>query len=406
MVSIIQQIKLWDQLIEQRIKLEELMHKCNSLPQEEAWSKLKQIDNDGKLAKYQGLAQERLLKLFEECVQFEKSVERLNPNLLEKDRFEEEREKEENKRNDKSKDELDGNSEEDEEDDEQMEMGDENGEEVSENDLSDDEEYYEDEEDNERPFDESDDEIPESDGQGSGLDDKLLQFDLDLNNNDLNETLDKTESYLSSRHQRLSAVRNDILNYWFEKTRFTLKGGKLDKSSLDAFEQSTVKSIDHLLLNRLKLVRRTQLKRGNYEIIGKREQSDEPVLDSELVEKRKKEIYDSEIFDDSDFYHQLLRELVNSLGASNLNNTSKVNPKWLKLMKERFKSNKYVDTKATKARKIRYKVHNELVNFMAPMMHLNRYDDEQHANLCKSVFGNSEASKPNDDLDFDSSDSD
>ena len=403
MASIIQQIKLWDQLIEQRIKLEELMHKCNSLPQEETWYRLKSIDSDGKLVKYQELAQEKLLKLFGECVQFEKAVERLNPNLLEKDRLEEEQD---SKHNDKSEDELDDDL--DGENDEQMEAGDETSEEETKSDLSDDdanEDYYEEQSDGEeRPFDESEEEA-QLESANNDLDDKLLQFDLDLNN-DLNETIEKTEGYLSGRHQRLSAVRNDILNYWFEKTRFTLKGGKLDKSSLDAFEQSTVKSIDHLLLNRLKLVRRTQLKRGNYEIIGKREPSDEPALDSELVEKRKKEIYDSEIFDDSDFYHQLLRELVNSLGASNLGNTSKVNPKWLKLMKERFKSNKYVDTKATKARKIRYKVHNELVNFMAPMMHLNRYDDEQHANLCKSVFGSSTVSKANNDLDFDSSDSD
>lgn len=405
MASIIQQIKLWDQLIEQRIKFEELMHKCNSLPQEETWCKLKAIDSDGKLTKYQELAQEKLLKLFEECVQFEKAVERLNPNLLEKERLEEEAKIEGSKSNDESNDELDDDSEEEDEENEQMEVADENGREESESDLSD-EEYYEESDGNERPFEESDEEVPETVDQTVGLDDKLLQFDLDLNNNDLNETIDKIESYLSGKHERLSAVRNDILNYWFEKTRFTLKGGKLDKSSLDAFEQSTVKSIDHLLLNRLKLVRRTQLKRGNYEIIGKREQSGEQALDSELVEKRKKEIYDSEIFDDSDFYHQLLRELVNSLGASNLGNTTKVNPKWLKLMKERFKSNKYVDTKATKARKIRYKVHNELVNFMAPMAHLNRYDDEQHANLCKSVFGNSTTNKANNDLDFDSSDSD
>ena len=403
MASIIQQIKLWDQLIEQRIKFEELMHKCNSLPQEEAWCKLKAIDSDGKLTKYQELAQEKLLKLFEECVQFEQTVERLNPNLLENGRPEEETEVDGH--NDQSKD--------DGEDDEQMELDDENGQEESQSGLSEEEneeayeeeyeEEYEEDAD-ERPFEASDDEAAESDG--NALDSQVLQFDLDLNNNDLNETIDKTENYLSSRHQRLSSVRNDILNYWFEKTRFTLKGGKLDKSSLDAFEQSTVKSIDHLMLNRLKLVRRTQLKRGNYEIIGKQEQSDAPELDSELVEKRKKEVYDSEIFDDSDFYHQLLRELVNSLGASNLNNGSKVNPKWLKLMKERFKSNRQVDTKATKARKIRYKVHNELVNFMAPMLHLNRYDDEQHANLCKSVFGNSAANKADNDLDFESSDSD
>ena len=153
------------------------------------------------------------------------------------------------------------------------------------------------------------------------------------------------------------------MNYWFEKTRFTLRVGKLDKNSLDAFEQSTVKSIDYLLLNQLKLIKRTKLKRGNYAIIGKRQADEEELINSEPVEKKTKEIYDSEIFDDSDFY-QLLRELVNSIGVTNLKTGSKVNPKWLKLMKERFKANKYVDTKAIKARKIGYKAHNELVNFM------------------------------------------
>lgn len=156
------------------------------------------------------------------------------------------------------------------------------------------------------------------------------------------------------------------------------------------------------------MVKRTQLKRGHYEIIGKQiEDEDVDKIDSELVEKRKKEIYDCEIFDDSDFYHQLLRELVNSLGASNLNQTSKVNPRWLKLMKERFKSNKYVDTKATKSRKIRYKVHNELVNFMAPMAHLSSYDDEQVNNLVKSVFGKAALeNNRNEGLEFSSDDSD
>ena len=99
----------------------------------------------------------------------------------------------------------------------------------------------------------------------------------------------------------------------------------------------------------------------------------------------------------------MLRELVNS--SSNLNTVSKVNPKWLKLMRERFKSNKYVDTKATKARKIRYKVHNELVNFMTPMMHLNNYDEEQHSNLIKSIFSSSINKKQDSNLEFDDSSS-
>ena len=395
MSSIIQQLKLWDQLIEQRIKFEELMHKCNSLPQDECWPKLKELDKDGKLTKYQALAEEKLLKLFEECVRFENTVEQLNPDLLDENKL------------DKSES----------HDDEPMQVDEEqsNGEEGYESNLSDEEhdeaidesddqeEYYE--SDEERPFDDDEAELNKEETNSDLNNSKLIEFELNLNS-DLDETIRRTEAYLSSRYDRLNSVRNDILNYWFEKTRFTLRGGKLDKNSLDAFEQSTVKSIDHLLLNQLKLIKRTQLKRGNYTIIGKRQAADEgELINSELVEKKTKEIYDTEIFDDSDFYHQLLRELVNSIGATNLSTTSKVNPKWLKLMKERFKANKYVDTKATKARKIRYKVHNELVNFMTPMTHLNAYDDEQHSNLIKSVFGKT-TDVADTNLEFDDSDSD
>lgn len=408
MSSIIQQLKLWDQLIEQRIKFEELMHKCNSLPQENTWSKLTEIDKDGKLLKYQKLAEEKLLKLFEECVQFEKTVEQLNPNLLDQDKLEIKKTDESNGKLNSEEDDSGNNSEQDfgdnSEQDEQMELDE--SEENYESDLNDEDDLNEENDSEDQEFDESDCEPFNEEIESNQINDdlnNLIEFNLDLNN-DLNETIEKTEIYLSNKYEKLKNVRNEILNYWFEKTRFTLRGGKLDKNSLDAFEQSTVKSIDHLLLNRLKLIQRTQLKRGNYEIIGKKEQDDEQI-NSELVEKKKKEIYDCEIFDDSDFYHQLLRELVNSLGASNLNNTTKVNPKWLKLMKERFKANKYVDTKATKARKIRYKVHNLLINFMTPMTHLNQYDDEQHSNLIKSIFGKT-TTDLNDNLDLDSSDSD
>ena len=289
MSSIIQQLKLWDQLIEQRIKFEELMHKCNSLPQEETLLKLMQLDKDGKLAKYQVLAEEHLLKLFEECAQFEKVIEKLNPNLLDKEKLGEEN-REDNLDEDE-KMQIDENS-----DEEGYESEEENDEE--ENELSEDDSYFDSED--ERPF-ESDEELNELNKLDNQIDlsNKLIEFNLDKT--DLNKTIENTELYLSNRYARLNEVRDDILNFWFEKTRFTLKGGKLDKNSLDAFEQSTVKSINHLLLNKLKLVKRTQLKRGNYEIIGKKEQADEnePQINSELVEKKKKEIYDAEIFDDS-----------------------------------------------------------------------------------------------------------
>lgn len=379
------------------------MFKCNSLPQEETLSKLKELDKDGKLNKYQELAQNKLIELFDEFVKFEKTVEQLNPNLLEKDKLDNEKEiNNEQMEIDNNQSEEDGyesNYDDDEEEENELD---------EEEEESNDEDNYLDYDSDEKPFLNGDKHTDLDDCRQTDLNSKSnFEFNLNQNNN-LDDIINNTENYLSNKHQYLNSIRNDILNYWFEKTRFTLKGGKLDKNSLDAFEQSTVKSIDHLLLNRLKLVKRTQLKRGNYEIIGKlsEEEDDNEKIKSDLIEKRKKEIYDNEIFDDSDFYHQLLRELVNNISSSNLNQTSKVNPKWLKLMKERFKSNKYVDTKATKSRKIRYKVHNELVNFMTPMTYLCNYDDEQHNNLIKSIFGNAATSEKTNgnDLDFNTDD--
>merc|ERR1712228_722563 len=75
---------------------------------------------------------------------------------------------------------------------------------------------------------------------------------------------------------------------------------------------------------------------------------------------------DSEIFDDDDFYHQLLRDLI---ARKTLNSTdqSQLTRQWLEVQKLRTKLKKKVDTKASKGRKVRYDIHAKLVNFMAPL---------------------------------------
>ena len=101
--------------------------------------------------------------------------------------------------------------------------------------------------------------------------------------------------------------------------------------------------------------------------------------------KRAHEEYDSEIFDDDDFYHNLLRELIERKSGSD----EKQHDNWLQIQKLRAKSNrKKVDTRASKGRKIRYDIHAKLVNFMAPVINNmpGQISEEAKNELFNSLF--------------------
>lgn len=123
------------------------------------------------------------------------------------------------------------------------------------------------------------------------------------------------------------------------------------------------------------MVRKTQLYRGDYKIYGVEQQQDEPSAD----------VHMPEIFDDSEFYHQLLRELI-EYKTSTDENQSEITQKFIELQKVRNKMKKKVDTRASKGRKIRYVVHNKLVNFM-PQRDTSNYTDEAKDELYSSLFG-------------------
>ena len=98
-----------------------------------------------------------------------------------------------------------------------------------------------------------------------------------------------------------------------------------------------------------------------------------------------KEEYDPEVFDDDDFYHNLLRELIEGKAGSSEGQKDH----WLQIQKLRAKANrKRVDTRASKGRKIRYDIHAKLVNFMAPVRN-NRpgqISEEARNELFASLF--------------------
>ncbi|CAG8767245.1 17640_t:CDS:2, partial [Gigaspora rosea] len=83
--------------------------------------------------------------------------------------------------------------------------------------------------------------------------------------------------------------------------------------------------------------------------------------------------YDTEIFDDTDFYQQLLRELIESR-TIDTDDPVALGLRWATLRQTKQKK-KNVDTKASKGRRLRYQVHEKLQNFMVPIPSGTWHDD-------------------------------
>ncbi|XP_058020147.1 protein AATF [Ahaetulla prasina] len=199
--------------------------------------------------------------------------------------------------------------------------------------------------------------------------------------------------FASKRFAEFRVYRNNTLQKWHDRTR--LASGKLGKG-FGAFDRSILTQVEHILMDKERLLRRTQTKRSTYKVLGKKTSSAE-VLPETLLDETEmlppvmsnahlKDL-DEEIFDDDDFYHQLLRELIERKTTSlDPNDQVAMGRQWLAIQKLRSKIRKKVDTKASKGRKIRYHVHSKLVSFMAPIDHCTMNDDAR-TELYRSLFG-------------------
>ncbi|XP_009327400.1 PREDICTED: protein AATF [Pygoscelis adeliae] len=206
----------------------------------------------------------------------------------------------------------------------------------------------------------------------------------------------KMEDYpelIAKRYADFRTYRNNVLQKWHDKTK--LASGKMGKG-FGAFERSILTQIDHIMMDKERLLRRTQTKRSVYTVLGKQEQESHPVPESlpensevlpQSDSNRHLKDIDEEIFDDDDFYHQLLRELIERKTTSlDPNDQVAMGRQWLAIQKLRSKIKKKVDRKASKGRRIRYHVHSKLVSFMAPIDHCTMNDDAR-TELYRSLFG-------------------
>lgn len=191
---------------------------------------------------------------------------------------------------------------------------------------------------------------------------KLGQFHKE--NEDVSIDRDVDDEFLNDRHAQYDEVRNRIIEKWCEKTKI----GTIPKKGYVALELPTLQLIKNSLKDKDRLIKRTQLDRTSH-------------LDND---------YHPETFNDDDFYHQQLKEMISKDESS----------KWVELQRLRYKQKRKADTRATKGRKIKKDLIPKLVNFMAPSKpaHLQNIETpmpEQIRNeLMKSLFGSSVYSHP------------
>ncbi|GAB5372111.1 hypothetical protein AAMO2058_001637300 [Amorphochlora amoebiformis] len=164
----------------------------------------------------------------------------------------------------------------------------------------------------------------------------------------------------------------ETMERWRRKTKLAAgQGGRKFK----ALDRTVTHQIEDILSDMDTLRKRTQLRRNPVRILGDKEP--ERKEDGGGVEGRSV-LYDEEIFDDTDFYQELLREVIDASameGVGSLSKTRRV-PKLARKLKDR---------RASKGRKIRYVAISELANFSTPKANLD--EDYPVDTLFSSLFG-------------------
>lgn len=178
---------------------------------------------------------------------------------------------------------------------------------------------------------------------------------------------------LQSNFENMRSYRNEVLLKWDDRTKLLAPGAGLKRKSVQE-DYDIIKKIDSSMANRQALVEKSQMLKNN-------QQQQQEKEDSELTGQSQRQPH---IYDDSDFYHQQLRELI-EYKANTTSNMSDITKQFVELQKLRQKMKKKVDTRASKGRKLRYVVHNKLINFMAPN-EASDWTEASKTELYKSLF--------------------
>ena len=188
-------------------------------------------------------------------------------------------------------------------------------------------------------------------------------------------------------HNNLFKIDQKIMNIWYRKTvvnQFQTNNKVLKKlANNDNYCEHILTSVEK---NMDTLKKKTQkYNNADLNLLGRKR------LSAEEYE------YDKEIFNDNDFYNFLLKEFLlnNEKEIDETNYVEKKDKNGLVegrydltmkyILNKNSKLKKNVDTKASKNRKIRYDKHEEIINFMVPM--INTKEISGRNIIINSLFG-------------------
>ncbi|KAG5224683.1 hypothetical protein OIU78_022963 [Salix suchowensis] len=174
----------------------------------------------------------------------------------------------------------------------------------------------------------------------------------DSTNSDGEEDIDWLR--ISEMQKRIAPFRNKSIDKWQRKTQVTT-GAAAMTGKLQAFNQNISEQVAAYMRDPTKMVRQMQQRRSAIGVFG-----DVPESTSNAKGEETHPDGDPELLNDSEFYQQLLKEFFENVDPSSTETT------FYALKRLQTKKRKIVDRRASKSRKIRYTVHEKIVNFMAP----------------------------------------
>ncbi|KAK9273647.1 hypothetical protein L1049_018457 [Liquidambar formosana] len=158
---------------------------------------------------------------------------------------------------------------------------------------------------------------------------------------------------ISQMHRRIAPFRDKSIDKWQRKAEVTT-GAAAIKGKLHAFNQNISEQVAAYMRDPSRMIKQMQLRRSTVGIFGV-VSFITPILTGDVHADG-----DPELLDDSEFYQQLLKEFFETFDPTSSETAIYA------LKRLQTKKRKIVDRRASKSRKIRYNVHEKIVNFMAP----------------------------------------
>ncbi|GAV04229.1 hypothetical protein RvY_14540-1 [Ramazzottius varieornatus] len=230
--------------------------------------------------------------------------------------------------------------------------------------------------DEEIESDTEDDEAEDKDGADTSSMNKFANKSMDL---------EEMERLLEENYRSMEPFRNSTLETWNSRTQQFAVGTKKGFSS---FEQAPVKQISQVMSDKGRLIERTQIPRTTYRILGStmNVSADSIAAENEnKTEKPSEPKVNPEIFDDDDFYHTLLRELIERK-SGDTTDPIELSRQQIQLGHLRKRTKKVVDPKAKGDRKLKFDPHPKLISFMAPQR-VCSITEQARDDIFKSLFG-------------------